>query len=158
MHIWRGPNVWHLDRLLSVPQIDLSAHADRKNGHFLCLSVLFHKEIMIMQNRYADKKKIGVRRKTFTHRPMHNCISVYFIKKSQPKFQVLRDREHLFLLELSERKKNRRELLGRTPHHLPANIYGFSGKKKNSKFFFPPPRNKTSHVLICSVNLVFHSI
>jgi hypothetical protein len=43
-------------------------------------------------------------------------------------------------------------------HHLPANIYGFSGGKKNIKFFFPPPRNKTSHVLICSVNLAFHSI
>ncbi len=27
---WRGPNVWRLDRLLSVPQIDLSARADRK--------------------------------------------------------------------------------------------------------------------------------
>ncbi len=42
--------------------------------------------------------------------------------------------------------------------HLPANIYGFSGGKKNIKFFSPPPRNKTSHVLICSVNLAFHSI
>ncbi len=46
----------------------------------------------------------------------------------------------------------------RAGHHLPANIYGFSGGKKNIKFFFPPPRNKTSHVLICSVNLAFHSI
>ncbi len=30
MRIWRGPNVWRLDRLLSVLQIDLSACADRK--------------------------------------------------------------------------------------------------------------------------------
>jgi len=32
-------------------------------------------------------------------------------------------------------------------HHLPAGIYGFSGSKKNIKFYFPPPRNKTSHLI-----------
>jgi hypothetical protein len=35
-------------------------------------------------------------------------------------------------------------------------IYGFSGGKKTSSFIFPPPRNKTSHMLICSVNLAIH--
>jgi hypothetical protein len=34
----------------------------------------------------------------------------------------------------------------------------FLAGKKNIKFFFPPPQNKTSHMLICSVNLAFHSI
>ncbi len=33
----------------------------------------------------------------------------------------------------------------------------FQAKKKH-QVFFSPPRNKTSHVLICSVNLAFHSI
>jgi hypothetical protein len=35
----------------------------------------------------------------------------------------------------------------RMRHHLPAGIYGFSGGKKNIKFYFPPPWNKTSHLL-----------
>ena len=39
---------------------------------------------------------------------------------------------------------------------LPALINGFSGGKKNIKFNFPPPRNKTSHVLTCSINLAIH--
>ncbi len=57
----------------------------QKNGHFLCLSALFHKEIMIIQNRYADKKIYSVcKGKTFAHRPMRICVSVYFLKKSQP--------------------------------------------------------------------------
>jgi hypothetical protein len=30
MRICAYPNVWQIDRVLSVPQIDLSAHADRK--------------------------------------------------------------------------------------------------------------------------------
>ncbi len=30
MRTQRDPNVWHLDRVLSVPQIDLSACADKK--------------------------------------------------------------------------------------------------------------------------------
>ena len=35
----------------------------QKNGHFLCLSALFPKEITIFQNRYADKNySFGVRR------------------------------------------------------------------------------------------------
>ena len=38
----------------------------------------------------------------------------------------------------------------------PALIYGFSGGEKNIKFIFPPQRNKTSHVLICSINLAIH--
>ncbi len=34
-----------------------------KNGHFLCLSAFFPKEIMILQNRYADKNySFGVQR------------------------------------------------------------------------------------------------
>jgi hypothetical protein len=37
-------------------------------------------------------------------------------------------------------------------------IYGFSGEKKNISFIFPPPRNKTLHVLICSVNLAIHQL
>jgi hypothetical protein len=41
-------------------------------------------------------------------------------------------------------------------HHLPALIYGFFGEKKIIKFLFPPPRKKTLHVLICSVNLAIH--
>ena len=35
---------------------------------------------------------------------------------------------------------------------------GFSGGEKNIQFFPPPPRNKTLHVIICSVNLAFHHI
>ena len=30
--------------------------------------------------------------------------------------------------------------------------------KKNIKFYFPPPRNKTSHLLFFSVNLAFRHI
>jgi hypothetical protein len=40
---------------------------------------------MIIQNRYADKKKYSVcKGKTFAHHPMRICVSVYFLKKSQP--------------------------------------------------------------------------
>ena len=42
-------------------------------------------------------------------------------------------------------------------HRLPAGIYDFFGEKKNIEvFIFPPPRNKTSHVLNCSINLAIH--
>jgi hypothetical protein len=35
-------------------------------------------------------KKISVcEGKTFAHRPMHICVSVYFLKKSQPEFPFL---------------------------------------------------------------------
>jgi hypothetical protein len=66
-----------LDRLLSVPQINLFACADRKMVIF-CLSALFHKKITIIQNRYADKEKLGVQRKnlrTPSYAYLRNCIS-----------------------------------------------------------------------------------
>ncbi len=88
MRTQRGPNVWHLDRVRSVPQIDLSARADRKNGHFVCVSVYLHKENTILQNRYTDKKirwfSFVCEGKTFAHRPMRICVSVCFLKKSKP--------------------------------------------------------------------------
>jgi hypothetical protein len=59
-----------------------------KNGHFLCLSALFYKEITIIQNRYADKKSV-CEGKTFAHRPMRICVSLYFLKKSQPKLTAI---------------------------------------------------------------------
>jgi hypothetical protein len=40
---------------------------------------------MIIQNRYADKKLV-CKGKTFAHRHMRICVSVYFLKKSQPKY------------------------------------------------------------------------
>jgi hypothetical protein len=41
---------------------------------FLCLSALFHKEIMIMQNRYANKKNRCAKEKLL-HTVL--CISAY---------------------------------------------------------------------------------
>ncbi len=74
----------HLERDLSVPQIDLSARAD-KNGHFVCVSAYLHTKNMILQNRCIDKKIKMVREgKTFAHHPMCIYVAVYFLKKSQP--------------------------------------------------------------------------
>jgi hypothetical protein len=58
---------------LSVPQIDLSAHADRKMVIFMSICVIY-KEITILQNRYADKQ-FGVQRKKPSHTIL--CVSAY---------------------------------------------------------------------------------
>ena len=85
MRIWRGPNVWRLDRLLSVPQIDLSARADRKMVIFYVYLRYFTKKSRLYRTDTQIKKKSVCEGKTFAHRPMRICVSVYFIKKSQPK-------------------------------------------------------------------------
>jgi hypothetical protein len=62
MHIWRGPNVWRLDRLLSVPQIDLSACADKKMVIFYVYLRYFTKKSRLYRTD-MQVKKIGVQRK-----------------------------------------------------------------------------------------------
>jgi hypothetical protein len=88
MRIWRGPNVWRLDRLLSLPQIDLSACADRKMVIFYVYLGYFTKKSQLYRTDTQIKKKLVCKGKTFAHLPMHICVSVYFLKKSQPK-QIL---------------------------------------------------------------------
>jgi hypothetical protein len=57
-----------------------------KNAHFVCVSAYLHTKNMVLQNRCADKKiKTVCKGKTFAHRPMHICVAVYFLKKSQLK-------------------------------------------------------------------------
>ncbi len=63
MRIWRGPNVWRLDRLLSVPQIDLSARADKKMVIFYVYLRYFTKKSQLYRTDTQMKKKFGVRRK-----------------------------------------------------------------------------------------------
>jgi hypothetical protein len=63
MRIWRCPNVWHLDRLLSVPQIDLSARADRKMVIFYVYLRYFTKKSRLYRTDTQIKKKFGVQRK-----------------------------------------------------------------------------------------------
>jgi hypothetical protein len=85
MRIWRGPNAWRLDRLLSVPQIDLSARADRKMVIFYVYLRYFTKKSRLYRTDMQIKKNLVCEGKTFAHRPMRICVSVYFLKKSQPK-------------------------------------------------------------------------
>jgi hypothetical protein len=63
MRIWRGPNVWRLDRLLSVPQIDLSARADRKMVIFYVYLRYFTKKSRLYRTDTQIKKIFGVQRK-----------------------------------------------------------------------------------------------
>ena len=81
------------NRVLSVPQIDLSVHADRK---MVILYVYLRNFTKKAQFYRADTQIKNFRtkilrwfsfvceEKSFTHRPMCICISVYFLKKSQP--------------------------------------------------------------------------
>jgi hypothetical protein len=76
MRIWRGPNVWRLDRLLSVPQIGLSAHADRKMVIFYDYLRYFTKKSQLLRTD-MQIKKFGVRRKnlrTPTYAYLRICI------------------------------------------------------------------------------------
>ncbi len=52
-----GPNVWRLDRLLSVPQIDLSARADRKMVIFYVYLRYFTKKSQLYRTDTQIKKK-----------------------------------------------------------------------------------------------------
>ena len=63
MRIWRGPNVWRLDRLLSVPQINLSARADRKMVIFYVYLRYFTKKSRLCRTDTQIKKKFVVQRK-----------------------------------------------------------------------------------------------
>ncbi len=77
MRIWRGPNVWRLDRLLSVPQIDLSARADRKIVIFYVYLRHFTKKSRLYRTDTQIIKKIGVQRKnlrTPSYAYMRICI------------------------------------------------------------------------------------
>ena len=51
-----GPNVWHLHRLLSVPQIDLSARADRKMVIFYVYLRYFTKKSRLYRTDTQIKK------------------------------------------------------------------------------------------------------
>jgi hypothetical protein len=87
MRNWRGPIAWRLDRLLSVLQIDLSARADRKMVIFYVFLHYFTKKSELYRTDTQIKKSV-CKGKTFTHCPMHICISVYFLKESQPENQL----------------------------------------------------------------------
>ena len=76
MRIWRGPNVWCLDSLLSVLQIDLSACADRKIVIFYVYLRYFLKKSQF----YRTDTQIKIIETVcegfiFAHHPM--CICVY---------------------------------------------------------------------------------
>ncbi len=84
MHTRIGSNVWHLDRVLSVPQIDLSAHTDRKmvilyvNLRICTKKTQFYStDTQIKKLRWFSFECKGI---TFAHCPMCICISVYFLE------------------------------------------------------------------------------
>ena len=72
MRIWAHPNVWCLDRLLSVPQIDLSARADRKLVIFDVYLRYFLKKSQFHRTEDTQIKTIPLvcEGKTFAHRPV----------------------------------------------------------------------------------------
>ena len=81
MCIWAYPDVWRLDRLLSVPQIDLSARADRKMVIFYVYLRYFLKKSQFYKTDMQIKIIETVCKvKTFAHHPMRICVSVYFLK------------------------------------------------------------------------------
>jgi hypothetical protein len=85
MRIWSGPNFLHIERVLSAPQIDLSACPDKK---MVILYVYLHictKKTQFYRTDTQKKNEMVCEGKTFTHRPMRICLSVYSLKKSQPK-------------------------------------------------------------------------
>ncbi len=79
-----GPNVWRLD--ISVPQIDLSARADRKMIIFYVYLRYFTKKSRLYRTDTQIKKKNRSAKETPSHTLLcvSICVSVYFLKKSQP--------------------------------------------------------------------------
>ncbi len=85
MHIWRCPNFSHIKLILCVPERFLPS-CEQKNGHFVCVSAYPVKEITNLQSKYTYKKfKMVCKGITFAHCLTHFCVSVYELKKSQPK-------------------------------------------------------------------------
>jgi hypothetical protein len=74
MCICAYPNVWHLDRLLFEPQIDLSARADRKMVIFYVYLRYFTKKSRLCRTD-TQKKKIWCAKE----KPLHTilCVSAY---------------------------------------------------------------------------------
>ncbi len=70
-----GPNVWRLDRLLPVPQIDLSARADRKMVIFYVYLRCFTKKSRLYRTDTQIKKEI----RSAKEKPSHTvlCVSAY---------------------------------------------------------------------------------
>ena len=77
------------NRVLSVPQIDLSVFADKNMVNlYACMHTITKKSQF-----YRADTQVKILRwfsfvceeKIFAHCPMHICVSVYFLKKSQPK-------------------------------------------------------------------------
>ncbi len=79
MRISRGPNVWRLDRLLSVPQIDLSARADRKMVIFYVYLHYFTKKSRLYRTD-TQIKKSGVQRKHL-HTPSYAYLRICIFSK-----------------------------------------------------------------------------
>jgi hypothetical protein len=81
MRIWVYSNVWRLDRLLSVPQIDLPARTDRKFVIFyVYLRYFLEKSQFHRTDTQIKTIPLECKEKTFAHRPMRLCVSVYFLK------------------------------------------------------------------------------
>jgi hypothetical protein len=74
LHIWRGPNFLHLDRGLSTPLINLSAHTDRKLVIFLCISALHNKNTIFGSDTWI-KNSDGVQRKCLRI-PSYACMLI----------------------------------------------------------------------------------
>ncbi len=71
-----GPNVWRLHRLLSVPQIDLSARADRKMVILYVYLHYFTKKSQLYRIEDTQIKKV-VQTKNFrtpSYAYLHSCI------------------------------------------------------------------------------------
>ncbi len=68
-------DVWHLDRLLSVPQIDLSARADRKIVIFYVYLRYFTKKSRLYRTDTQIKKNIRCAKEKPSHTVL--CVSAY---------------------------------------------------------------------------------
>jgi hypothetical protein len=74
-----------IDSVLSAPQIDLSACSDKKMVIlYLYLCICTTKTRFYRTDAQIQKIERVCKGKTFAHRPMRICVSVYFLKKSQP--------------------------------------------------------------------------
>ena len=100
MSKYSGPNVWRPNRVLSVPQIDLSVCADRKmvNLHAYLRNITKKSRFYRADTQIKNIKIVFLwvpssfecEEKKFPHRPMRICVSAYFLKKSQPQGHEIR--------------------------------------------------------------------
>ncbi len=111
------------------------------------------------------KNPIGFKYPNLLIRPIR-CMGFYHAKQQQPDIWELIIWLGQITCQMSPNPKTNQKPTTVPPHISVNNgqittfqqpSTAFQAGKKH-QVFFPPPRNKTLHILICSLNLAFHSI